>query len=960
MSSISKLTEEVVINRFNPSAIQRLALDTLEEITEGKVTIVDPTNPFVFLMESSAVNSSAVMTQHEALIKQTYSSMAVTQDDLYLHMSDVDFLNIFATPSKATFTLMFSVGELIAKGVETDLEGIKKITIPKHTEFSVGEYTFTLQYPIDITVYSDGRILVTHNTESLSPLVTITDNVIPTGRVTLQGESYISFDLEVDQFQMESVYEQISLSSGLDVTHSFTNKFYTVRAYMETSSGWREILTTHTDKIIDSTRVTAVLRVVDNYVNIQIPQFYIDAGMVSGTVRFDIHTTLGKIKANLDSFIINSFTVKWKNHDLGESIDNYGLPLTNFSSMAVFSASAIDGGSDGLSFEALRDRVITNSLGAPQQPITSAQLESRLNISGYKLIKDVDNITDRVFIASRKLPNHNLSPIGSSISTLVSANNEIVNKHGVYNNGDRITISPEALFLESGSGLELLSPLDIATLESLDPQSLLMDIISNRYLQLPFHYVLDTDESYFDVRPYYLNNPSVNSVLLLEQNNNLNSSITVDKVRIEKTENGYTLFASTMSSEDLKALDPIYLTSGLSFAPSGQSTKVYIESSGYEVGASGELIFSYHLDSSFDVNSQDELFFTNFKSYSIDNRSYNTGLVSDFELSFIIRGVDINTGNIPNADSPFFITNNDRFISVTKLNIEFGSLVKGLWSRARSVLDVNDYLKYENDVLGAYEENVYERDASGALVVSLDLDGNITYNLLHSAGDPILDTEGNVIVEHKAGDLVLDSNGSPIIANKGEIVRDMDLFLIDGSFRFSTNETDIEYLNLIPSTIMGWLNTDIKQYKEWLLEQTDLMLYPERTTGKGKFLVLDAEETTLDLEQRFTVSVYLTRDNFVNTETRDSISDLIITTINKHLDGTRVSINEIVSEITSISGESIVGLSIEGLGGDSNYTTVTTVDPVDRLSIKKRLVLDLDGVFSIVEDIDVLFIKHET
>lgn len=958
MSGISTLVDEVIVNRFNPSAIQRLALDTLESISAGEMQVVDPTNPFVFLMETSAVNTSAVLTQHEALVKQLYPSMAVTMDELFLHMSDLDYLNLFATPTLATYTLMFSKEELISKAVVTDNPNVGKITVPKHSEFKVGGIPFTLQYPIDIEVLSQGRLRVRYDLSNPSPLETIGDNVIPFTTVTLEGSEYIKFDVPVLQIEMVSMYDQISLSTGLNVNYQYSDQYFTARVYMEVNGGWKEIPTTHTDKVLDPTVVTGVLKVISGVINLQIPQFYIDLGLVTGGIRIDIHTTKGVLDTSLDSFTINSFVAKWKDHDLNDTLSPFSIPLTNYSSMAVYSSSTLSGGGDMLSFMELRNRVITNSLGNTQEPVTGLQLESKLGLQGYTLIKDIDNVTDRVYLVSKKLPNHIDNPIVSTLDTIVSDMDDIRTKHGVYDNGERVTISPKSLWVRDELGSRLLDSMDVYAIDNLSPTDKLKTLNENSYLQTPFHYLLDTSDNDFTVTPFYLENPELLSRILVDQNDNYSYSIVSDKFSVDKMDNGYRLKVSTKSTGILGVIETEFLITTLSFKPTGQSTKVSIPHSGIEYTESGDLVFIFDLESSFDFESQNDISLNNFKSYSIDNLSYSTNLTTEFELTYYVRGRNPNDLDIV-SDKLYFLGINDKALSIEHLVIKLGSYVDNLWTRARSVLDSVSYRKYESDVFAVYTENVYERDSTGSLTLSLDANGDVGFNLLHSIGDPILDADGNPVIKYFAGQLVLDSRGEPVIENQGSILRDFDVFLLDARFRYSTSSFDSDYYQSLGETILTWLDTDIKTYKEWLLEQTELMFYPTRTTGRAKVLVLDAEETTIDLEQRFVVSLYLTKDNFINTELRDSLSKLVAGVINRHLTQKRVSINEIIKDITDEAGESVIGLDVEGLGGSANYTTVSLVDDVDSLSVSKKLTLDLDGVISIVDDIDVLFIKHE-
>ena len=155
----------------NPYACGRMLLRTLEQATDGKLVFVDPTNPATLLLESAIVLSTAQMLQAEALTRKQYSSMAQDMTDLYRHMSDKDFLGRFSTPAKGSITLMLLLDEVKLKADYVrnaqglpDGTGIRKLTIPKHSEFYVANVTFLTQYAVDIRVMPHGGIQVVYDT----------------------------------------------------------------------------------------------------------------------------------------------------------------------------------------------------------------------------------------------------------------------------------------------------------------------------------------------------------------------------------------------------------------------------------------------------------------------------------------------------------------------------------------------------------------------------------------------------------------------------------------------------------------------------------------------------------------------------------------------------------------------------------------------------------------------------
>ena len=182
--------------RTNPAAIQEIALNRLDEITKGLIDVVDASNPFAFLLEAGSVNAAAAMLANETLTRKQYPSVAVTEDDLYLHMSDRDYVGRFATPSRGVFKILMSKDELVRQRAVLTGEGrVRKLTIPRDTQITVAGNAFTMQYPIDIRVMSHGGIQVVYDTSIMSPLQTLETNIVTSTTVNINGDEYLLIDV---------------------------------------------------------------------------------------------------------------------------------------------------------------------------------------------------------------------------------------------------------------------------------------------------------------------------------------------------------------------------------------------------------------------------------------------------------------------------------------------------------------------------------------------------------------------------------------------------------------------------------------------------------------------------------------------------------------------------------------------------------------------------------------------
>jgi hypothetical protein len=72
--------------------------------------------------------------------------------------------------------------------------------------------------------------------------------------------------------------------------------------------------------------------------------------------------------------------------------------MRNVQSVFVYSKNNVYGGKKALSFEQLRDRVIRNSVGDFNLPVTNVQIAASLENKGYEVVKNIDTVTNRAFL----------------------------------------------------------------------------------------------------------------------------------------------------------------------------------------------------------------------------------------------------------------------------------------------------------------------------------------------------------------------------------------------------------------------------------------------------------------------------------------------------------------------------------------------------------------------------------
>lgn len=952
----------------NPIAIQRQSLAQIEARANGEYTVVDPSNPFVFLLEAIAVNTAAAMVKNEANTRKMYPTMALTDDEVYMHMSDADFVDRFASPAGATFRVLLNKDEIYNRAVTVPGTTTRKLTIPRNTEFTVAQVVFTMQYPIDIRIMAHNGLQIVYNTDIASPLQTLSSNVVDWGVVNINGVEYIRIDIPVNQFEITSYTTKLSSAGSVSKTYTLTDSFYYARAYYSDLNGnWIEMHTTHTDQVFDPTDPTILLKLSGNKLTMTLPAVYVTTGQVTTELRLDIYTTNGALKLSISNYATNSFVATWK--DLSStSLDVYSAPMAVFSDMAIYSPTDVDGGTAAMTFEELRTRVINNALGAPDLPITNAQLTTRLAARGYSMVMDIDQVTNRQFLATRLLPTPTdgsiVSGAGASIQTLVATMEDLVRfSECVSDNGNRITILPKALYSYSNGKISLVSQTEIDSLMALEVDSRARRINESQYLYSPFHYVLDINDDRFDLRAYYMDNPGIEAKSYIEENDTTGLSVTVASCTIQRIEGGYMLVVVCNSTDGWKALEDDQVYCQLAFTPTGEKDMAYQNGTMSGVTASAERVFTFFLGTNFDIDANDDLYLNTFQMYDNGARPHACSLLNNFDIFFGASGLSVSgmtTSSIDDAIGKQLLPEDIVGINRERISVRLGNALNGLWSSARSVVGEEDYQRYTVDVPWLYEEDIFERDpVTNAIKLTIDEATNkVTYYYLHRKNDPILDQNGNPTYRYRAGDIMMDPDGNPIVISSRKMERQSDIFMIDGVYWFATEANSMAYRDSIPDTIVGWLNNDIAPLDKVLLEKTDLYYYAQSTIGSVNAYVGEEKLVALDAAQSFEVVFYVNGTTFRDAELRASLSTMAIQVINDVLSNQQVAMADIISTIKTKAGSDIIGVTVDGLGGAADYGAITIFDDSARLSIR-RIAKDMaDGTLSVADDVSITFLQH--
>lgn len=758
----SDLIPQIDLVRTNPIAMQRLMLRRLESVTQGEVRIVDPSNPFVHLMDTSCVLAATGMQRNDTLNRRQYPSVAITDEELYLHMSDKDYLNRFATPSRATFSFLLQMDEIKQRAVEVVGTGYKKLTIPRHTEIVVADAAFTFQYPIEIRVMPHGGLIVAYDVEKPSPMYARESNQVEWFITSVNNVEYLRINALVTQIKLTTYTAQMNTITGFSRSYSFDDNFYYCRAFIKSGTNqWREIKTTHTDQVFDPQTPTVALKVLNNRLSVHIPQNYFNDGLMRDSLRIDIYTTKGDIALSLANYLPDAFKGNWIDLD-NDNNGRFFAPMRTFSGLAIFSTETTRGGAGALSFDELRERVINRSLSSATVPITNAQMETALEDLGFDLVVNVDNITNRQFLATRAIPKPEngvtASGLGCTIRTFQATMSTLAALDTVSDNGSRITILPTTVFRNDNGVLSIANNGQIQDLKNplVTPLDVAINTINaDDLMYTPFHYVLDINDNEFQARPYQLDRPEITAKRFMFENELLNIDAPTIAYEIayvgEGVNQGYIMFVEIKASDSVKALDVSQLRLQLSYIPPGSTGRVvfegalavatFVDSDTLNKPLEYRYIYRFNLNSAFDIDAANRIYFTASSTPALLTTTFDLAIVvldhtpSGAGPSQIDDLIDVGA-YIPPASSALGVIHE-------KFTIKFGDYLKNLWIRGRSFVDSVEFERYTDDVLATYGSTVFQRDLGG----NIELVYNATteeyeYNVLHWAGEPVLNTTG--------------------------------------------------------------------------------------------------------------------------------------------------------------------------------------------------------------------------
>ena len=957
--------------RTNPTEIQTTILNYLEQITNGEIDLVDPTNPFIFLLEASSVTASSIMDGYIDGIRKQYPRLSTTYDDLYHHMSDIDYIGRFSIPAKANITFVLFRNDIVTKGVYNSTEQAHTFIIPRYTKCIVHDIPFMILHPIIVKEYDNGSIVVTRDLSVENPLDYGTRAVVPyTINKVNENESWVYFTVPGVQVDISSNEFIINNGSNFKQNISYLDNFVYAEAHGYDGTNWNKLKTTHSDLVYDVTDPTVLFKVTENVLEVKIPPAYLTPNTIGQLLRIDLYNSKGKISMELGELPIKDWSRKVVVVDSVRD-SSPETAATNTVTLGTFSYDRVDGGRNMLSYEELRTRLFQNVLGPMNQPITLFQIQEYVNRDGYDIVEGIDIISSRKYMGLKDLPQPEIIGVSTgSITTIASVgitDRDIVNvddlgitsldtdlsKRIIYHNNNRYSILNDTIFIEENDIIKPMTKAEYDAIIALPKEERVTSLKDKNYWYNPFYYILHRDANELTTKVYDLDEPNINFVNWINRNENSTAVVSTASYSIEKTNTSYIIRITTISDDNYKNASDreaqlVYTNKG--------GGKSYINSSSTSTTPDNEFIFEFILNINHDITKDDEIIFTNMYVGSSVANSNEIPIHATLSLYYTTTDPSVVTSG-SSMDSEIgsaILPIGSRAIVREDLDITFGEHLEWLWKRSKLYYHETIYKRYLTDVYATYSRDIYDRDPiTGAIFTVSSTCNSVTYLKIHNKGDPILDDDGNPILLHSAGDVVLNASGDPIVDYTKGISMEMDLILSEAVFHFATSTPYKKYKNKIKHVIKERVLKDMTRFNEDTIEKTEI-LYGSKKTHGSIYTKINGVSTKSNSRKKFRIIIYVADTILIDDSVRESISDKIIAAIDRNTANGVIDMEEIrfiINEVGAISK------GIEIYLDDNKFTgTMESEKKGERFAIKRQPILTQDGEISVTTDVDIKYI----
>lgn len=964
---MASLTDDSVTLEMmgNPINLQKLVLDDISKRLSSDLVIVDPNQVSMLLIEMASNLTANLAKSSERSISSWLAKRATSSSDLYKHMSDYDYVGMFSSPASAEISLYLDKNYISNKAIDYN-DNYKLVVIPAETVFRIGNLDFGIFYPINIRINKHTKfVTVVWDTTEENPLYTLNTNILASMDYNYMGFEFLQITVPVHQFSRTRVSHSLVGGTGFASTINYTDKFYAARFFTNKvgATSITDLVELHSELGKDTydpakPTVRMQLQLENNAISINIPQIYFTSNMVGANLYTDIYTTKGDITPAIKK--LDNTELKW-NFNITPTSSKYAKILTSIPTFfyTIISDKA-SGGTDGVTFEELRSRVVNNSFHTTAL-ITPIDLENYFEDKGFRVVKYKDNLTNLIYFAYRFLRDDDGTIIPSSnIDIQIDENTPNVCS-SVKKSGDgTITILPTTLYKYDDSSLSCI-PLtdsernDIAKLSKEDVVSFFN---STDYTKSPFHMRLIPDAKYPYVSSYNLMNPSISNIRFTYENNSITAQMTIGGITIVHMDDGaggYKIRLLCQQSQDLlnvRESDIVVYFYTYDIDSVAIGTKAtFVEY------ANGVSVYDVDITSNYHINKKHKLAVTSLTSEYSEYVHY-VDMEQTYYIAFMVDNQyfeDARTDISQFRGIPSVYHGTHTVMIRQQFTVKLGyALDDVIYNSINLQWAGSKYKTYQADVPLLYTTDVYETDDKGVPVYTVN-NGVITFNKLHSVGDTVYSDTGEVVYKHRKGEIIRDANGNPEVVEERIIKYYIQSLVVNAKLYVSDSQISKSYREELPRILESYFST-IRVATDNLLERDRIYFKPLRTLGSAEFEIGDSVSIRLPLDLSLRFKVYLDAEAYSNQELQDNITEQFIQEIENALTSKRISLTDIANTFKGKVSH-IESIDVLGINDEIDLQTLVLNDNSVLPSIRQQLYITRDNQINIRKDINIEFVQ---
>lgn len=955
---LDKLAELIRQNKYNPENIFYHSLDHLES---NGIKTVTGTMPMISLLEHQVAATVVNNDEIDLINRYLNPNYCDTHESLARHLDYNELPQIHAIPGQVPVTLAILVDDLNNTGYKLP-NGARRVVIPEDTIIGFkDEIFYGIHHAIQITMMDNETIDVNYIDNS-NPLHELDNPVIESQfrRATDVAGGYPGdiLELNITAFQFKRTYHNypVNASLGFNKSYDLTDQYYHARVFTRSGNDWIELKTCFSEFIYNSfdSVATTVIKLEGTKLTVNIPQVYFSRGLIGSEVKVVIYTTKGNVEADYRLSTIPDWSLEFKNTN-----PKYQLltePLASFRTVYAYSRGKLAGGTNIPDIDSLRTKVIVGDTDSV--PITEARLRNRLAGLGYKLVHELNYISDNLYVASKRVEDIELT--NSKVMVEAGGLDVMLQKlgkvHGVLSNGNNYTLTPDIVAKLSNGVVTLLTPAEVEALEALGKDDRLELYNGGEYLATPFYYLVEQLPYNRKVTVFDMDSPQVVSRDFIGTNPNNSGLISTRDFELVKEGSNFKLKLTAITNdtflnyEDASFIPQLTVkdSNGAMFSINGTITGR---------GEDGEYLYEFDLTTNYDLSYLNTLVLN---SVTAGGMAYTCKLDEVFKLTYnLVKELPVALDEtFKEHTEPSKLPNSYQTITYEELHLRFGLKLDSVYTPTETFTGAVEFQKHQEDVLAYYEEDVYEEDSGGFIVFSPNPDyptnpdaDPVTYNKLHSAGEQVFEADGvTPVYKYKAGTLILDAQGKPIPVSRDNHIIKTKLLLIN--YKYSLVDTRYQ---MIKDDILYNLVDDIAPLEKLMLGLTELKYNLSNSLGKVRVRYDSQTAVLIDSALSFELTVTVDGVTYRDGKVRGLITSNIQSVISDYVNTDHFAMNVLTAKLNAQIEDTVEGFSIDKVNGKSDIVNFKLTSPSDVIGLKSEIFVDVDNTFKLQPAIKVNF-----